>query len=84
MSAVVAAAENDVIGASGQLPWYLPEDLRHFARLTRGHVLVAGRRTHESVVRRLGRPLDGRVTVVATRSRDLPEFDTVVYRLSVR
>jgi dihydrofolate reductase len=88
VSAIVAAAENDVIGASGRLPWYLPEDLRHFARLTRGHVLVSGRRTHASVIERLGHPLDDRITVVATHASAPPtselEFDTVIYRSSAR
>lgn len=63
-SLIVAAATNDVIGADGGIPWYLPEDLRRFKRLTSGHVVVLGRRTHESIVARLGRPLPGRTSVV--------------------
>jgi dihydrofolate reductase len=63
-AAVVAAAANDVIGASGALPWYLPEDLRRFRALTLGHVVVMGRVTYDSIVARLGRPLPGRVSVV--------------------
>ena len=51
-SLIVAAAENDVIGADGALPWHLPEDLRRFRRLTAGHAVVLGRVTHESIVAR--------------------------------
>ncbi|ASW57096.1 dihydrofolate reductase [Plantactinospora sp. KBS50] len=72
---VVAADEDDVIGADGDLPWRLPSDLRRFKALTTGAVVVAGRRTHESIVTRLGRPLPGRLTVVATRRAGLPVPD---------
>jgi dihydrofolate reductase len=67
-SLIVAVAENGVIGRAGALPWYLPGDLRRFRDLTTGHVVVAGRRTHESIVDRIGRPLPGRITVLVSRS----------------
>jgi dihydrofolate reductase len=63
-SLIVAASSNGVIGAAGGLPWYLPDDLRRFKRLTNGHAVVVGRLTHESIVNRLGRPLPGRQSVV--------------------
>jgi dihydrofolate reductase len=62
---VAAVAANGVIGKDGALPWHLPDDLRHFKRLTRGHVLVMGRRTFDSI----GRPLPDRTTIVVTRQR---------------
>jgi dihydrofolate reductase len=70
-SLIVAAAENEVIGAGGTLPWHLPEDLRRFRRLTAGHAVVLGRVTHESIVARLGRALPGRTSVVVS-SRGMP------------
>jgi dihydrofolate reductase len=60
---IVARARNGVIGASGTLPWRLPEDLAHFKRTTLGHPVVMGRRTWESI----GRPLPGRRNIVVTR-----------------
>ncbi|MEP6526932.1 MAG: dihydrofolate reductase [Nocardioidaceae bacterium] len=60
---VAAIAANGVIGRGGDLPWRLPADLRHFKKLTYGHVLVMGRRTYESI----GHPLPGRTTVVVSR-----------------
>ena len=65
-TAVVAATDAGVIGRDGDLPWHLPEDLRFFKQLTAGCVVVAGRRTHASIVARLGRPLPGRLTVVVS------------------
>jgi dihydrofolate reductase len=68
VSLIVAAAANDVIGRAGDLPWHLPADLRRFRSLTDGHVVLAGRVTHDSIVTRLGCPLPGRITVVITRA----------------
>jgi len=59
---VAAVASNGVIGRNGRLPWHLPEDLKHFKRLTLGHPVIMGRRTWES----LGRPLPGRENIVVT------------------
>jgi dihydrofolate reductase len=80
---IVAADEGDVIGAGGRLPWHLPADLQRFKRLTVGHVVVAGRRNHESIVEHLGHPLPGRITVVATRRSDLRSQGTVIYQPDV-
>ena len=60
---VAAVAANRVIGANGQLPWHLPEDLKHFKMLTLGHPVIMGRRTWES----LGKPLPDRENIVVTR-----------------
>ena len=62
---VVAIAENGVIGAKGKLPWHLPEDLRHFKRVTLGHPIIMGRRTWESLG---GKPLPGRENIVVSRT----------------
>lgn len=60
---VAAVARNGIIGAKGQLPWRLPEDLKHFRKITLGHPVIMGRRTWES----LGKPLPGRENIVVTR-----------------
>ena len=46
---IAAVARNGVIGFRGQIPWRLPEDLRHFQALTMGHTVIMGRRTYESI-----------------------------------
>jgi len=63
-----AQARNRVIGASGGLPWHLPEDLELFRSLTTGSTVVMGRRTWESLPERF-RPLPGRTNVVLTSDR---------------
>ncbi len=62
---VAAVAANGIIGAAGHLPWRLPEDLKHFKRLTMGHPVIMGRRTWES----LGGPLPGRENIVVSTRR---------------
>jgi dihydrofolate reductase len=60
---VAAVAANGVIGRQGRLPWQLPEDLRHFKRLTLGHPVIMGRKTWESLG---GRALPGRDNIVVS------------------
>jgi dihydrofolate reductase len=82
-SLFVAADENDVIGRDGTLPWHFSEDLKRFRRLTEGHVMVSGRLNNDSMIRRLGHPLPGRITVVVSRQLDLPPYPDVVYKPDV-
>lgn len=57
---IAALDRNRVIGRDGKLPWHLSEDLKRFKRLTKGHVVLMGRKTYES----LGKPLPDRRNVV--------------------
>lgn len=72
---IVAHARNGVIGKDNQLPWHLPEDLKHFKRTTLGKPVIMGRKTWES----LPKALPGRLNVVITRQTDyMAEGATVV------
>ena len=64
LAAIVAAAENGVIGRNNALPWHLPGDLQYFKRVTMGKPIIMGRKTFESI----GRPLPGRSNIVITRN----------------
>ena len=63
---VVAVAENGVIGRGGELPWRLPSDLKRFRQLTLGKPMIMGRKTYQSI----GRPLDGRDSIVLSGRRE--------------
>jgi len=65
---MAALAENGVIGRNNKLPWYLPEDLRYFKRVTMSKPIIMGRKTFESI----GRPLPGRLNIVVTHQSDWP------------
>lgn len=63
---IAAVAEGGVIGHRGTIPWKIPGEQGLFRRLTYGHTLVMGRKTHEDI----GRPLPGRVNIVVSRNPD--------------
>jgi dihydrofolate reductase len=63
LALIVAVARNGVIGNAGALPWHVSEDLQHFKKTTKGHVIIMGRKTHDSI----GRPLPKRRNIVVTR-----------------
>jgi dihydrofolate reductase len=68
ISLVVAYAKNQVIGRNNELPWYIPDDLKHFKQLTINKTVVMGRNTYESIVRRLGKGLPNRRNIVVSGS----------------
>jgi len=75
ISFIVAMDQNRVIGKDNQLPWHLPEDLKFFKRVTMGHPIAMGRKTHESI----GRALPGRENLIITRQRGYKSEDCTVF-----
>ena len=65
ISIIVAASANNVIGAQGDLPWRLSDDLKRFKTVTMGKPIVMGRKTWESI----GRAVPGRRNLVITRQQ---------------
>lgn len=63
---VASLSRNGVIGKHNSLPWHIPEELKHFRRVTTGGTLVMGRKTFESI----GKPLPDRNTIVLTSDRN--------------
>lgn len=60
MNIIVAKCSNGGIGYKGELPWHFQDDLKYFAKQTRGkgnNAVVMGRKTWESIPRK---PLSGR------------------------
>lgn len=76
LTLVVAVSENGIIGRDGGLPWRLPEDLKHFRRITLGNTVLMGRKTFES----LGKPLEGRGNWVLTRDAAFAPAGAQVFR----
>lgn len=63
ISLIAAVANNGVIGGGNTLLWDLPADMKHFRDTTRGHTVIMGRKTFESI----GKPLPNRKNIVITR-----------------
>ncbi|AMY04782.1 dihydrofolate reductase [Staphylococcus condimenti] len=79
LSILVAHDQNRVIGKDNQLPWHLPNDLKHVKKLSTGNTLVMGRKTYESI----GKPLPNRRNVVLTRNSTFhPEGVDVIHDLA--
>ena len=65
LAMIWAMTRNRVIGRDNDLPWNLPADMKHFMATTRGHPVIMGRRTFESMD---GKPLPRRTNIVVTRT----------------
>ena len=63
---IAAAGENNALGKDNQLIWYLSDDLKHFKNLTKGHHVIMGRKTFES----MPKALPNRTNVIITRQKD--------------
>lgn len=77
ISLVAAIGKNRELGKGNALLWDIPEDMKHFRETTRGHTVIMGRKTFESI----GKPLPNRNNIVITRDTDTfmkshPEFSS--------
>lgn len=64
---VAMSRHTRAIGNKNTLLWHIPEDLKHFKALTLGHPIIMGRKTFDSIIEILGKPLPGRTNIVLTR-----------------
>lgn len=62
---IAAIGRNRELGKGNDLLWKIPDDLKRFRGITKGHPVIMGRKTYESI----GRPLPDRTNIVITRDR---------------
>ncbi len=67
VSMIAAVGRNNELGRSNTLLWDMPADMKHFRDTTRGHTIIMGRKTFESLP---NGPLPYRENIVVTRDRD--------------
>lgn len=65
ISSIVAVSNNLVIGIDNDLPWHMPADLKFFKDTTKGHFVLMGRKSFDSIKK----PLPGRTNIVVTRQK---------------
>jgi dihydrofolate reductase len=63
ISLIAAIGKNNELGKKNTLLWNLPADMKHFRETTKGHTVIMGQKTFESI----GRPLPNRRNIVVTR-----------------
>ena len=73
LSIIAAVGQNREIGKDNDLLWNIPEDMERFKKMTKGHTVVMGRRTFDSL---WIKPLPGRKNIVMTSQEDIG-FPTV-------
>lgn len=71
LSLIAGISNNNCIGVNGNLPWNIPEDLKHFREMTAGKTVLMGRKTWESLPAKF-RPLPNRTNIIITRQTDYP------------
>ena len=64
ISLIAAIGKNYELGKKNTLLWDLPADMKHFRDITRGHTVIMGQKTFESI----GNPLPNRRNIVVTRN----------------
>ncbi len=68
ISLIAAMTKDRVIGVNNAMPWHAPEELQHFKQITLGKTMIMGRKTFESIGRRI---LPGRKTIILTKDANL-------------
>lgn len=71
ISAIAVIGKNRELGKSNELIFNVPGDLPRFKKLTMGHPIIMGRKTHDSI----GRELSGRTNIVISRSGSVKSFE---------
>jgi dihydrofolate reductase len=60
---IILATDKDYgIAKDHKIPWYYPEDLKHFNSITSGHIIIMGRNTADE----LKKALPNRINIVIT------------------
>ena len=80
ISIIVAIAENRCIGKDNKMPWHISDDLKRFKSFTEGHPVIMGRKTFESIVGYLGKPLPNRKNIIISRSEYSTDHNVAIYK----
>jgi len=74
ISTIAVIGQHRELGNNQELLWKVPGDLPRFKKLTMGHPIVMGRKTHESI----GRELPGRTNIVISRKGEINTLDKAI------
>lgn len=74
ISIIAAISENRAIGKDNKLLWDIPEDMKRFREVTKGHPVIMGRKTFDSI----GRLLPQRLNIIVTRDKNYSVTGAVV------
>jgi len=66
ISLIAAIGKNNELGKSNTLVWDMSADMKYFRDKTKGHTVIMGRKTFESI----GRPMPNRQNIIITRDKN--------------
>lgn len=79
--AIIACDPNGTMGKEGKLPWHHPEDLDHFSKATRDHIIVMGYQTFLSLPKSY---FDHRIGIVFSRqNHEMHEHSNPIFVTSL-
>jgi dihydrofolate reductase len=73
ISIVAAMDRKRGIGKNGKIPWHIKDDLVRLKNLTRGNVVILGRKTYDSMVsyyNKSGNPMPGKLYIIVTHDKN--------------
>lgn len=72
---IAAIGQDHAIAIGDQLPWYLPDDVADFRRKIRGHMVLMGRKTYDTI----GHPMQDSPTVIITRNEHYRSEGAIIF-----
>ncbi len=81
ISIIVAFDKNFLIGNDDKIPWFLPADLSYFKKKTLNKPVIMGKKTFNSIVKILKKPLPKRFNIVLSRKNGV-EKDNLIFATS--
>jgi len=66
ISLIAAIGKNNELGKNNTLVWDMPADMKYFRETTKGHTVIMGRKTFESI----GHPMPNRQNIIITRDKN--------------
>lgn len=76
LSLIAIIGKNRELGKDNKLIWNIPSDLKRFRQITRGHPVIMGRKTYESI----GHPLPARQNIVISSNPSFSVEGVVLVR----
>ena len=76
ISLIACVGNNRELGYKNDLIWKIPEDLAYFKKITKGHAVIMGQKTYESI----GHPLPNRTNIVLSDNMDFHPDGVLVAR----
>lgn len=74
ISIIAAVSLNKVIGKNNKIPWHLAPDLADFKKITTGNTVIMGRKTFESI----GKKLKNRKIIILSRQKNFQAKGAVI------